>query len=182
MLGAILLVLPAASGAAAAEHVPSVAIQISDVANRELPAVILKGGPAPYSRLADLMRAQHHGVLLPGPIGRAYLDKSEADYVRFEKQIPDPRSAAKLRRLLIGLAAGRPDYSDMEANMVQATHRYLPGLRQMLLPLGALKTTTFKRVTPEGGDVYDVRFAKGARRAMIGLSPSGKIAAAGFPP
>lgn len=49
-LGAILLAFSAASGAAAAEHVPSVAIQISDVANRELPAVLLKGGPAPYSR------------------------------------------------------------------------------------------------------------------------------------
>ena len=126
--------------------------------------------------------AAHHGTLLPGPLGRAYLEKSEADYVRFQKQIPDPRSAARLRGLLIGLAEGRPDYSGMEPNMVQATYRYLPGLRKMLLPLGTLNTMAFERVTPAGDDVYDVQFAEGSRRAMIGLSPTGRISAAGFPP
>jgi hypothetical protein len=70
----------------------------------------------------------------------------------------------------------------MEANMVQATHRDLPALTKMMVGLGALKTMTFKRVTPEGYDVYEVQFAKGSRRVMVGLSSSGKIAAAGFPP
>jgi CubicO group peptidase (beta-lactamase class C family) len=121
---------------------------------------------------------EHHGTRLPGSLGRAFLDKSKTDQVRFEKQIPDPRSAGRLRRLLTGLADGRPDYSQMEPNMVRATHEYLPGLRRMLLSLGALRTTTFIRVTPAGDDVYEVRFAKGARQVAVGLSPSGKVAGA----
>lgn len=58
-LGAISFTLYTVSGAAAPEHVPSIARQISDVTNRELPAVILKGAPEPYSRLAELMRTNH---------------------------------------------------------------------------------------------------------------------------
>src|SRR5581483_2053826 len=125
---------------------------------------------------------EYHGRLLPGAAGRPFVHKSEADQLRFERQIPDPRSAAVLRSLLRGLATGHPDYSDMEANMVQATHRYLPELRRMLLELGALRATTFKDVSPAGDDVYEARFAKGALRAIIGLSPSGKLADAGLMP
>lgn len=124
----------------------------------------------------------HHGTLLPGTLGSAFMHKSEADQVRFAKQIPDSRSADVLRRLLSGLTTGRPDYSHMEANMVQATHQYLPELRRMLLALGALSTTTFKGVSPAGDDVYEVRYAKGALRVVIGLSPSGKLADAGITP
>jgi CubicO group peptidase (beta-lactamase class C family) len=125
---------------------------------------------------------EYHGTLLPGALGRAFVHQSEADQVRFAKQIPDSRSADALHRLLNGLTTGRPDYSHMEPNMVQATHRYLPELRKMLLGLGALRTTTFKDVSPAGDDVYEARFAKGALRVVIGLSPSGKLADAGIMP
>ncbi|HEX5461551.1 MAG TPA: serine hydrolase domain-containing protein [Steroidobacteraceae bacterium] len=125
---------------------------------------------------------QHHGTLLPGSLGKAYVDKSRADQVRFGRQAPDRRSAAAVRRLLLGLAAGRPDYSDMEAPMVNATRRYLPNLKKTMLRLGTLKGMTFKRVTAAGDDIYDVRFSNGAIRVAIGLSPDGKVADAGIQP
>src|SRR6185437_4704490 len=61
LLGVISLLLPclAFAGSPATEPAPSIAKQISDVANREVPVVILRGHPQQYSRLADLMRAHH---------------------------------------------------------------------------------------------------------------------------
>lgn len=125
---------------------------------------------------------QHHGTLMAGSLGRAFVDESKADYVRFKEQIPDRRSAAALRRMLSGLVEGRPDYADMEDPMAQVTRRYLPNLRKMLRRLGPLKAMTFRRVTPAGDDLYDLGFSKGALRMVIGLSPSGKVADAGIIP
>jgi CubicO group peptidase (beta-lactamase class C family) len=119
---------------------------------------------------------EHHGTLLPGSAGKALVDESKADKVRFANQTPDHRSSAAMRDLLLGLQKGRPDYAGMEPVMVQATHRYLPSLQKMLLRLGTLKTATFNRVTPAGDDIYDVQFSNGALRVAIGLSPSGKLA------
>jgi hypothetical protein len=127
--------------------------------------------------------ASRHGTLLPASFGRTLAEKSMVDHVRFERQVPDPKSASTLRRMLIALAEGHPDYSDMEPQIVQATHQYLPDVRSWLVPLGELKSITFKSVTPEGYDVYSVLFAKGARQVMIGLSSEEKIEVVGyFPP
>lgn len=123
-----------------------------------------------------------HGTLLPGSLGRALVTKSVVDHVRFDRQVPDPQSAGKLRRMLIALADGRPDYSDMEPEIVRVTHQYLPDVRSWLLPLGSLKSITFKRVTPEGYDIYSVLFEKGARQVMIGLSSEEKIQVIGYYP
>lgn len=124
-----------------------------------------------------------HGTLLPSSLSRALVTKSRIDHVRFDRQVPDPESANKLRRMLIALAEGRPDYSDMEPQIVRATRQYLPDVRSWLLPLGDLQSITFKRVTPEGCDIYSVLFAKGSRQVMIGLSSEEKIEVIGyFPP
>lgn len=124
-----------------------------------------------------------HGTRVPGALGQAIVDKSMADHVRFERQVPDPESAGKLRRMLVALAEGRPDYSDMGPEVVQETRQYLHDVRNWLLPLGDLKSITFKRVTPEGYDIYYVLFANGARQVMIGLLPNEKIGVIGyFPP
>lgn len=57
-----------------------------------------------------------------------------------------------------------------------AAVRQQPRFLQTFSKLGALQSLTFKRVTSEGLDIYDARFAKGNREFVIApLDPHGRI-------
>jgi hypothetical protein len=66
--------------------------------------------------------------------------------------------------------------------MQEATRQQLPQLQQRFQSLGAIESVTFVEVDAQGGDAFDVKFANGALRWAVLVTPDGKMAAAGIRP
>ena len=114
-------------------------------------------------------------------------DKTEIDALSearlFElRSTANPLSEAAIRRTADELARGEPNYELMSPAMQQVTRAQLAGLQQMFQSLGAIESVTFVEVGPQGGDAFDVKFANGALRWNIALTPEGKTAGAGIRP
>jgi hypothetical protein len=109
-------------------------------------------------------------------------DAAAATAQRIKDQKPAPGSEAALRRLIEGLAAGKPDYDAMSPSFADLNRRQLPQLQAGASALGAIQSLTFKSVGPAGPDIYEVRFEKGAQEWRIWLTPDGKVDAANFRP
>lgn len=101
----------------------------------------------------------------------------EAHLLKF-RTTPLPGGAEAVRRTLEELARGTPNYDRMSPDLADATREQLPNLQPGIRGLGAVKTVTFKRVGPDGLDVYDVTLAGGALQCGIFVAPDGKIASA----
>ena len=106
---------------------------------------------------------------------------SEAHLLKF-REAPQPGSAAALARHLTRLARGKPDYNMLVKVMAGRTRENLADIQAELAPLGDIQSTLFKRVGPDGLDVYEVGYANGALLAGIFLTPGGKIGANWFHP
>jgi hypothetical protein len=121
-----------------------------------------------------------------GRLGHA-TDKTEIDALS-EARLFEPRSTANplseptIRRTAAELARGEPNYDLLTPAMQQVTRAQLAGLQQTFQSLGALESVTFVEVGPQGGDAFDVKFANGALRWTITLTPDGKTAGAGIRP
>jgi CubicO group peptidase (beta-lactamase class C family) len=89
-------------------------------------------------------------------------------------QMAAPGSEAALRRDLEELRQGTPDYTHMGDDLAQLVRENLDGIKRELVPLGAISTVSFERVTPEGTDVYKVGFADGECRVWIFVAPDKK--------
>jgi hypothetical protein len=114
-------------------------------------------------------------------------DKTEIDALSvarvFElRSTANPLSEPTIRRTADELARGEPSYDLLLPAMQEVTRAQLPGLQRMFQSLGAIESVTFVEVGPQGGDVFDVRFANGALRWNIALTPDGKTAGAGIRP
>jgi len=113
---------------------------------------------------------------------KAVLDADAAFAKRFKDQTPAPGGEAALRKMIEGLAAGKPDYDALSPSLAQITRQQLPQLEGNIGKLGALHSMTFKGVGPGGADIYAVAFEKGALEFRIWLGPDGKIDGANFRP
>jgi len=109
-------------------------------------------------------------------------DAAAAVAQRIKDQKPAPGSEAALRKLIDGLASGRPDYDAMTPAFADLNRRQLAQLQSMISGFGAVQTVTFKAVGPAGPDIYEVKFEKGAQEWRIWLSPDGKVDSANFRP
>jgi hypothetical protein len=101
---------------------------------------------------------------------------------RIKDQKPAPGSDAAIRKVVSGLASGKPDYDVFDASMAQFTRQSLAGLQSFVASQGELKTLTFRKVTDEGADEFDVDFEKAAFRVIIALDEQGKVAGMNFFP
>jgi cyanophycinase len=99
---------------------------------------------------------------------------------RYKDQKPAPGSEAAIRRDIEELRAGQPKYELMSEPLAEATRRQLPGMKDLLTQLGTLESVTFKSVTPNGADIYDVKFEHGSTEWRISMQPDGKIEGVGF--
>ena len=121
-----------------------------------------------------------------GLLGHA-TDKTEIA-VLSEARLFEPRSTANplseaaVRRMVAELARGEPNYDLLTPALQEVTRQQLPQLQQLFQSLGAIESVTFVEVGPQGGDVFDVKFANGAVRWNIALTPDGKTAGAGVRP
>ena len=93
-----------------------------------------------------------------------------------------PGGEATVRRVSEELARGEPNYDLLTPQMANVTRQQLAGLQARLSSMGPVQSVTFVEVAPNGGDVYDVRYANGGLRWIISLSSDGKLANAGLQP
>lgn len=113
---------------------------------------------------------------------KAIMDAAAAFAKRFTDQTADSRSAAALRKMVEGLAAGKPDYDSMSPGLADATRQQLPQIQEQMNRFGPLRAVVFKAVGPAGPDIYTVEFEKGALEYRIWLAADGKIEGANAHP
>jgi hypothetical protein len=93
-----------------------------------------------------------------------------------------PGSEAAVRRNIEDLARGTPDYARMSEDLAKITKQQLPQLQADMSKLGPIQSVTFKKVGPDGLDVYEVTLANGTMESGILISPDGRIVAAWIGP
>jgi len=97
---------------------------------------------------------------------------------RVKSRAASPGTEAALRRLIEGVAAGRPDYAAMSADLADATRKQLPVLQPGLAQLGPIESIEFLGVGAQGQDVYSVWHQDGASHWQIMLDGDGTIISA----
>jgi CubicO group peptidase (beta-lactamase class C family) len=80
---------------------------------------------------------------------------------RYQTQKPDPRSATELKRLMEGLAEGKPDYDRLSASVAEDVRSNLLLLRPLFSNFGSVVSMRFEHVDPTGIDTYHIVFEHG---------------------
>jgi CubicO group peptidase (beta-lactamase class C family) len=94
-----------------------------------------------------------------------------------------PGSEAAVRKLVIGLINGKPDYESMVPEFARLTRFQLPDLQQTFSSLGELRSINFRGVDDAmGADEFQVSFARGGMVMAVALNPQGQVAGAMFRP
>lgn len=110
-------------------------------------------------------------------------DAEDALARRIKDNRPSPGTEASLRRYIGSLEKGAPNYDEMEPVVATKVRTQLTEILSNIKRLGALKTMTFKSVSPEGMDIYALEFERGhAEARMAPLTPDGKVQIRGFSP
>lgn len=115
-----------------------------------------------------------------GAAAAAALQLSRETEKRVRNQSRAPGTEAALRRLIAGLASGKPAYKELAPGLAALTRQELPTLQRIMSQLGAIQSITFKGVGVAGADIYDVTYAHGECQWRILLNPDGSIYRAGF--
>ena len=107
--------------------------------------------------------------------GRAAVERSIELESRIRNQRPAPGGEQALLESIAGVLNGSPNYAQMTPDWANVVRRELTGLQRVLGPYGPVKSASFKRVLPNGLDVYSVMFETGPRDLEILLAPDGRI-------
>ena len=97
---------------------------------------------------------------------------------RVRDQIPALGSEPALRQLIIEISAGTPNYDKLSPDLARTTREQLASIQSLLNQLGAVQSVSLKEVTPDGSDVYKVKFANGSAECGLALQADGIIAGA----
>jgi Domain of unknown function (DUF3471) len=96
--------------------------------------------------------------------------------LRITNNTPGRGTEAALRHQIETIQRGEPDYDAMGPGLAKATHEQLQQLTQLMQGMGRLRAVIFKRVLPNGADVYLATFTHGRLECTISpLSSDGKI-------
>ena len=105
---------------------------------------------------------------------QALLDQRFRDHIK--NNVASPGTEASLRRYIVSLENGRPNYEEMRPGMAENVREELPAVAPRLKNWRALKSVRFDHVGPDGMDIYDVRFANGSVEWRISpLGSDGKV-------
>jgi hypothetical protein len=94
---------------------------------------------------------------------------------RLDANSPIPGTQGKLRRLLDGIRARKPDYDGMDPIFAQLVKRNFSHLHAGLVTRGAIHSVTFLKALSPGWDIYEVHSAHAKVRWRIALGSDGKI-------
>ncbi|WP_246787806.1 MerR family transcriptional regulator [Agrobacterium sp. AGB01] len=95
---------------------------------------------------------------------------------RVKNRQPFENSEVLLRQLIEQHQRGEPDYEQMSPLLAQAASEQIDVIKADLARLGPLRDISFKGVSAEGWDVYDVRFEEGELEWRFTLAADGKFA------
>ncbi len=105
----------------------------------------------------------------------------DAKEAHMKSNQPAPGTEDALRRYIMSLEKGAPNYEEMTPMLSAIVHIQLSNTLQEIRTLGQLKSITFKSVNGGGQDVYTVVFENGKVRWMNSpLTADGKTYARGF--
>jgi len=94
---------------------------------------------------------------------------------------PHPGTEASLRRYIVSLEKGQPNYEEMTPTMSAVVKQQLPGVLATIKSNGALKSIVFKGGGPQNMDMYEVTFEHGKAEWNIApLDANGKVVLRGF--
>jgi hypothetical protein len=93
---------------------------------------------------------------------------------------PLPGTEAALRRMLLAIAAGAPDYGSMTPQFAEAARPQEARVKALLSSFGELKSIAFREPNASGGDVFDVTYATATWRFVILMAEDGKVAGIGI--
>jgi len=115
-------------------------------------------------------------ILLPGQHTRfRTIESHRPGAERTVRTTPQAGSDAMLRQYIDAIARGEPDYDRMTSEVAAQTRRQLPFNQAILARLGALRSLSFRAVSPMGSDIYIAYFANGSAEFRIGLVKDGAI-------
>jgi beta-lactamase regulating signal transducer with metallopeptidase domain len=89
-------------------------------------------------------------------------------------QTPTPGSDSALRRLVDGIRTRKPNYDEMAPWFAELVRQTQP-LNEVYVRWGAVRSTEFRGVDHNGGDVYEVRQEGGMSTWTIFLNSNGRI-------
>lgn len=99
---------------------------------------------------------------------------------RKRAQTATPGGEAALRRLIVGIESGNPDYAGLSPQLAAGTRALLSKLQALMKPLGALHSIDFRGIDRKGWDRYVVRFKRGTALWDIALDSHGVLVGAGM--
>ena len=92
----------------------------------------------------------------------------------------DPESEPMLRRYVEQVRSSSINYGELSVPVAQMTRQRQPEFSQLFNRLGDIRTVTFAGVTPEGEDLFEVRFDNGTMRWRMLPDGNGGIDVVGF--
>lgn len=132
-------------------------------------------------RVTGLVFHQNGAVTEAPRIGAAGIDAvKKLVPARVRSGVQTPGSKLALRRLIVGVQSGKPDYAELSPQLAAGTRTLLSHLQSTLKPLGALHSIEFRRVDSRGWDHYIVHFQHGTASVGIALDSYGVVVGAGI--
>ena len=99
-----------------------------------------------------------------------------------QSKSPSPGSEESLRRYILSLEQGHPNYEEMSPQLAAAVSRQLPKIMATINGLGEFKSLSYEGTDSAGLDVYMAEFARGRLEWHIGPLVDGKVTSRNFRP
>jgi len=99
-----------------------------------------------------------------------------------KSRLASPGTEESLRRYILSLEKGHPNYEEMSPQLAASVSRQLPKIMTMMAGLGDFKSLTYDGTDSNGSDVYLAAFARGRLEWHIGPLVDGKVAYRYFHP
>lgn len=112
-----------------------------------------------------------------GQPGIADVAAASQQQVFAPRSVQLPGTEAAVRTLVVGLASGTPNYEGMSPDFAEMTRQRLPQMQGMLASLGDLESVEFAGPS-DGGDAFDLTFARGTLNMGVILGSDGKVVGA----
>jgi len=100
--------------------------------------------------------------------------------VSLQNKSASPGTEESLRRYILSLDQGHPNYEEMSPQLAAAVSRQLPKVMATVNGLGEFKSLSYEGIDSAGLDVYIAEFAQGRLEWHIGPLVDGKVTARYF--
>jgi uncharacterized membrane protein len=123
-------------------------------------------------------------LLLQGGTYSAIAEPSQPDNrgEPLKSRSAGPATQESLRRYILSLQQGHPNYDEMSVPLAASVHRQFPKIAAMINELGEYQSLTYEGTDAAGSDVYLAAFARGRLEWHVGPLVDGKVSYRYFHP